>query len=414
METRRPNQNNPFGSFGDAETEVRRPQDVTSDQWVPISTGSGPIDRTPRGTRLIDTDLQVPQPPRKPAPQAQRPISKPNPKRRKKPRRSAKKAPVPPRAQEKQQRSVVQGTYREHLDARARREQEHARRQASRAEEKYQKQRADGKSGDELRLQKAVRARRSKRILAFGIVSAILLVVLIAVASYAFFYGIPVEKISVTGADDTIYSQDDILKECGVGTGSNIFTVWRTRDEISKRLCSSLPYLASVSVAVKFPDTVTLSVTPDTERFIVTMPGGVFCIDRDDKVLSRKEKKLQTGKYALSGFTQQEAVRGELFTPNEENAPRLAKAKQIAAAVDQSGLTATCSIRLADVTQVVLCIDNRVNVYLGAGEDLEKKLPLIAEMYLSKFPAGVTGYIIAKYDSPYFYKIGSMEYSLSS
>ena len=119
METRRPNQNNPFGSYGDAETEVRRPQDITSDQWTPISAGSKPTDRTPKGARLTDSDLLVPDVPQKektaPVPQRKRPPKK----RGKKPRRGEKKAatlPQPPNRQS--QRPVVQGTHRDYAAAR--------------------------------------------------------------------------------------------------------------------------------------------------------------------------------------------------------------------------------------------------------------------------------------------------------
>ena len=415
METRRPNQNNPFGSYGDAETEVRRPQDITSDQWTPISAGSKPTDRTPKGARLTDSDLLMPDVPQKektaPVPQRKRPPKK----RGKKSRRGEKKAatlPQPPNRQS--QRPVVQGTHRDYAAARTRREQEHAERQATRAEEKYHRQRADGKSGDELRLQKAVRSRRGKRLMAGLVVGAILLVAMIAITGYAFFYGIPVEKINVTGADDTIYSREEILEKGGVSVGNNIFTVWRTRDEIVQRICSALPYIASARVTVKFPDTVTLTVTPNAERFIVSMPGSTFCLDRNDKVISLKAKKQKPGKVRLKGFALQQVTRGAVFAPTEENAPRLEKAKEIAAEAESIDLQALLTIDLTDLNNVILCIDARVNVYLGKGELLQKKLPLIAKMYQSNFPAGATGYIDASFEGRYYYKVGTMERSGSS
>ena len=414
MENKRPNQNNPFGSYSDNNAEVRRPKDVTADQWVPISTGHKPLDRTPKGARLTDSDLQVPQ---DDIPTQNEPSPQRSGKKKTKTTRRAKKKQksLPqPSAQQQQRRSVVQGTHRDYAAARAKREQDHAQRQAKRTSQRNSKGRIDGKSGDELRLEKAMRDRRKKRLAAGLIVGAILLVAVLAIAGYAFIYGTPVKTISVVGANDTIYSKEDILKESGVSVGGNIFTVRRTRGEIEQRICSALPYIASVKVEVDFPDSVKLTVTPDTEKFIIVIGKRAVCLDKNDKVLSLKSKKLTAGKYRLKGLEQQDAVRGEVYVPTEANAARLALAKEIAAAVDEGTLNARCVIDLTDLNDVILCLDGRVNVYLGDGENIAKKIPLITEMYQTNFAAESTGYIDARFEGRYYYKPGRMERVISS
>ncbi len=403
MENNNQNKNNPFGNYNIPGDPPQKPRDITSDQWVPISSGTH---RPQQSEHLTDRDL-----PQKPEPRPQqannkRPPSKKQQReaeRRKKQQKTAARSrgqkPLPSQPRPQNSRNTnTNGVRRRPAD----------RTQASdrkdKSTEAFEQKRKSGYSPNEIRLQNRKKALRKKRLIIALTVGAIVLVALIATAVYCLTYGVPIQKITVEGT--SIYSADEIINASGILIGDNMLTVRQKRT--NEVLCTALPYLESVKVDYQTPDTLKLIVKANKERFLIVTDNGFICIDKNDKILSVKKKKVKDGQYRLEGFAAEEVKTGTIFKPSEDNADRLKIAKSIAEEIENAGLKNAQLIDLTDTENVILCIDNRVNVYLGNADKLEKKMNLIIEVYNQNFPGQSTGYIDAKFKKRLFYKLGSM------
>ena len=99
---------------------------------------------------------------------------------------------------------------------------------------------------------------RRRRRRGFGVLYKLISVIVISVAIVAaltlFF---KVDSVTVSGV--TKYSNEEIVAASGVQTGDNLFLL--NKYEISDAIIEKLPYVSSVSISRKLPDTLVIEVT---------------------------------------------------------------------------------------------------------------------------------------------------------
>ena len=268
----------------------------------------------------------------------------------------------------------------------------------------FEKGQSNGHSRDEIRRQKAKRKRRNKKLRAVLTVVIVMLVAGLCALVYCFAYGAPIHKINVSGK--STYSNEEIIDASGVEIGDNMLRI--RKGEVSRSICEDLPYIASVKVEFKLPDTLQLKVTQAKEKYLIVGKGSYLCLDENGKVLSLKKKKAKEGQYRIEGFEQQTAREGEIYEPNENNAERYEAAKKLAAQLEKNELTKANLLQLGDLNRILVQYDGRINIYLSGTEKLEEKIALVAGVIKNQISQSSKGYIDARFEGRVFFNEGTM------
>ena len=405
MDDKNQKQTNPFGAYRYGADGPNKPRDISADLWTPISTGV-PL-QTP--AKLQDVDQTPPQKPEKPA--APRSRNKQPAKRKqtkgaqnRKPaaQSNARTRPVvedqPPKNRQPSPARSRQSAERE------RRERENERRQYERSKADFDSERSAGRSSDDIRRSKAKRKRRNKKLFAVVTVAAVMVLAGLCALVYCFVYGAPIAKITVTGKTD--YTSEQIIDASGIRIGDNMLRVGKK--EVNRAVCGALPYVASVKVEYKLPDTLSLRVTPATEKYLIVGKKNYICLSESGKVLSLKKKKVKEGQFRLEGFDEQTAIEGGTFTPEGDNEKRFDAAKLLITQLEKNELTTANVLQLADLRLIVIQFEGRINIYLNGTDDAEEKISLIAGILKNEISPNSQGYIDARFEHRAFFNEGSM------
>ena len=169
---------------------------------------------------------------------------------------------------------------------------------AAQAAQQRRDQRREQAHLEELRQKQRKRARhRTRRRINPGVWKRILImaaVVAAVVLSMVLFFR--VRSVEVTGS--AYYTADEIRAACGVAQGDNLLTLSRAR--IAGNIMAELPYVSTVQVTRRLPDTLELTVTEydirNSENLPISWPILKRCskasriADRHDRsVLQRGE-----------------------------------------------------------------------------------------------------------------------------
>ncbi len=427
--------NNPFGGYSEKNVG-RTVQNVTSSMWEPISAGpslqkdtpvrknggqtqkssakgtkSAPLQKKPQGKRPSGVDVTKDR-----ISEGGKKTSKQTADKKKKSTKAAdtaKKKKTPPKDKRpvgsksrepkgKDTRNI--GTREE--QARLQREKKRARERAK-SREKAQKKSRQGVSYDEMRKNKSRATRLKAKIIAVVTVVISLITVACCVCVYAYQKGAPVSVINIVG--ESRYKDKKIIETANIYVGINMLSV--REKTVNDAVTKALPYVKEVQVEYQFPDTLNLNVTSTSEKLLISGSTGYICLDADGKVLSLKKKKLTDGRYLIEGLEEQTAETGESFVPTENNKEKYEKAKEIAFILENSGKFPKGVINVADINDVTVIYDSRINIYLGNCAKLESQLESAMNVIEKDedIVNGQAGYIETRYEGQTTFKPGSMK-----
>lgn len=106
---------------------------------------------------------------------------------------------------------------------------------------------------------------------------------------------------TVVVAGDTRYSESEILDAAGVEMGENLFGL--NKFEIVGRMRDKLPYVDTIAITRKPPDTLVITVTPCTPIAALESGGKWWLLDVNCKILEQGDASLAQGRAVLTGLT---------------------------------------------------------------------------------------------------------------
>ena len=176
--------------------------------------------------------------------------------------------------------------------------------------------------------------------------------------------------------------------------------------EVSAKVSSSLPYIYSVKVKKKLPDTLVLTVTSTEEKYLLSSKNGSVVLDAYGKALCDGEgKKLTDGLFRVYGISWDSFTEGTAFVPTEKTAEKYSLATEIIAAIEKEGVITKATVNVSDKNNIrVYCVDgeSEIMIYLGSCKDTEKRIALAGKVMSSAEVAGKVGYIDIRFDNAYF------------
>lgn len=425
--------NNPFGGYTE-KNAGRTVQNVTSSMWEPISAGpsiqkDAPVRKSGEQKKKNTSEGKKPSSSRN-QPQERKKkssdvtrdrisegggkASRPSADKKKKTPDASKKKKASDTQKKKKSSEIPVGSKKREPKGRDTRnprskeseEKKNARKQ-TKSGNKAERKRRDGMSNDEMRNGKSKSTRLKAKIIAVATVIITLVVALLFLGVYVYQNGATVTTINIVG--ENRYKDEKITEVANVYVGINMLSV--REKAVNEAVTKALPYIKDVQVEYRFPDTLVLNITPTSEKLLIAGSTGYICLDGDGKVLSLNKKKLTDGRYLVEGFEEQTAETGVAFVPTESNKEKYERAKAIVAALEGTGKFPKGVVNVANLDDVTVVYDSRINIYLGDCSRLEGQIDSAVNIIEidEDIINGQTGYIETRYEGQTTFRPGSMQ-----
>lgn len=191
--------------------------------------------------------------------------------------------------------------------------------------------------------------------------------ILLAAAILALTVFFKVNTISVEGA--MRYSAEEIVANLDVKVGDNLY-LWN-KVRVSDTLMERLPYLESVQIRRRLPDTLVVTVTEGSPVVAVRTEGGYRYLSKYGKVL---EQNAQSGDLpTVSGVSLAQVPPGLMIATGEDaHADALLEILQTLDAADM--LDELRFINLHDLTDVRIGYEGRFDIRIGTLDELTYRL----------------------------------------
>ncbi len=218
--------------------------------------------------------------------------------------------------------------------------------------------------------------KRRRRRRGPGILISLLCLVLICAAILAavtvFF---KVKKVIVSG--ESRYSAEEVLEAAGIAEGENLFFL--NKVAITNRIFRDRPYLDTVSIRRRFPDTVEIILQDCVPSAAVSFQNRYWLVDKKGKILEEISQEQAAGHCLVTGLELEEPQLGEYL---DFSRPEQGKAlSTILNTAENSGiLKEIMGIHMEKLFEIKLQYTERFVVELGTVEDLEKKISFLNQV----------------------------------
>ena len=226
---------------------------------------------------------------------------------------------------------------------------------------------------------------RTRFILRLATVVAVVLAILFGMSV---FFKVDPDKITISGMDK--YTAWEVRVASGLQGGENLLTLNEAR--IVAKIQNALPYVNTVRIGIKLPDTVNIEITElDVVYAIEANDGHWWLIRSDGRVVERTNESLAGERTKILGVQITEPVVGEqavAYEPAPEvdddgqteivtvlGSERLSTAITIMQYLEQYGVIGdAASVDVTDLTQIELWYGSRFQVKVGDTTNLKYKI----------------------------------------
>lgn len=230
------------------------------------------------------------------------------------------------------------------------------------------KKKMENLSRDEVRSINKKRIRRKRKIK--KIASLFLLTFIVAcigvLLTLTVFFKI--KTVNIAGAK--VYADSKILAESGIETGESLFSV--NEDKLNEVLPQKLPYIKSVKVVRKLPDTLTIEVTATRETAAFPQGTSYVLVDETGKVLNKNASMLRENVAVVSGVQPKNIVEGEKISLGKEDINK--DFSTVLSTLKSSDFKGVTEIVLTQKGEFELVYEDRITIKLGSMENLDLKL----------------------------------------
>lgn len=212
-------------------------------------------------------------------------------------------------------------------------------------------------------------------------------VVLALFAGMSIFFKVDSEKILVAGAEK--YTAWDVAQASGVQDGDGLLGL--SKAKIAARICKKLPYVDSVRVGIKLPDTVHIEIEERTVAYAIsdTMSNWWLLnaegriIDKTDAAAAKSYTQI-VGVKIVGAVLGEQAVASEVAatTPTDASAQPLVSGKSqldnallLVGAMEKNGIMGNVnSVDVSDAARLTLVYEDRFQINLGDNSKMDYKI----------------------------------------
>lgn len=209
--------------------------------------------------------------------------------------------------------------------------------------------------------------RRRKRMIRILAVSPLVALIFVAALNLLFRINTLVVR------NETAYSASRISADFGFSIGDGLLSF--RKDKLSRSLTEAYPYVKSVEVEYKLPNTVEIRLLPASAVFAVEADGKFLLLDSDFKVLEIVDERPEQ-LLLVSGMDIEQYTLGQCLDENENiQAETL---RELISVLQQRGLYEhTSSVDLTKKYNISMQIYDVITVRLGNSEDFPQKFDML-------------------------------------
>ena len=223
-------------------------------------------------------------------------------------------------------------------------------------------------SRDEVRSinkKKMSRKRKMKKHL-LSIILALVVMCVGLVLVFSLFFKI--NTITISG--DMVYSDKKVTKKSGIEIGENLFKI--NEEKLSEKLSKDLPYIKSVTIERKLPDTVIINVEAAKEIAAITTKKGFVLIDETGKVLDKDASILKENVAVINNVKLKEYIEGEKLVLTEEK--KTEALLKLFEAIKNTDMQLLTEIDMKNINDIKIKYDDRITFAVGSLTNIETKL----------------------------------------
>ena len=226
--------------------------------------------------------------------------------------------------------------------------------------------------------QKKIRKRRLKILFAVILVLALLIGVTLSLT--VFF------KIEVVGAEGSaLYTESEILSAAQISYEENLFLI--SEEETLKRLKPTLPYIEKLEFDRILPNTLKIKVTDAEEFYCIEENETYYSVSISGNVL-KAESTVNENLFIIKGCEFSAEIGKKIQFAVDTD---YALIEEIINLINKENLSLQY-IDLSNRADVLLGVDNRFTVRLGANINLQEKIKQLSAI-IAEIPGGETGII---------------------
>lgn len=214
--------------------------------------------------------------------------------------------------------------------------------------------------------QKQIRKRRAIR--AFFVL-LILAVITVAVLSVTVLF--PVKSVNVSGSK--IYTPTEIVKAGKITQSTNLLIL--SEDKLTEKIRTELPFVDSVKLEKKLPDSLTIKVTDATEKYCYNYGGKYYTVSSKNYVLKTYNElpegmaEIRCGKITC--------VPGQKINIHDQNAKNTCD--KIFVVFEKNDIKID-SVDTTDPLNITMKIEGKFEVLLGGNAHMESKCKHLVAM----------------------------------
>lgn len=208
------------------------------------------------------------------------------------------------------------------------------------------------------------RRKLKKHILTILLAGVVMCVGLVLVFSLFF------KANTITISGDKVYSDKMVVDKSGIEMGDNLFRI--NEEKLSQKLSKELPYIKSVTIERKLPDTIIINVEATKEIAAITTKNGFILLDETGKVLDKNASILKENVAVIKNVKIKECVEGETVVLTDEK--KTTTLLKVFDAIKNAEMQLLTEIDLKNVNDIKIEYDSRIVFEVGSLTNIETKL----------------------------------------
>lgn len=226
--------------------------------------------------------------------------------------------------------------------------------------------------------------KKHKRVLVVNVRKLVLLAVtllmcLLTVLSFSLLLRRFLKVTSYDVAGISRYDREELIAASGVKKGDLLYAV--DEDAVEARMMKECPYLSSVTVQVRFPNTLRIQVEGREAQWYLDIAGAKYALDGELRVIAETANPVGVTKLLLPNI--QSAIYGEVPLFGESETEKKRTLEVIDVIRRTSFKDRLTEVDLESRWDIHLVVDGDYRVSLGDLTDLEAKLRAV-EAILAK------------------------------
>lgn len=183
----------------------------------------------------------------------------------------------------------------------------------------------------------------------------------------------------------TTYDYTDIVAASAIKRGEKLYAI--DKEAVEAKIMEACPYIESVRITAKFPNTVRFSLEEKTPSWYIDIAGDYYVLDANLKVMTEtpsKEYLVSVGACELVLPNIKSAMRGSVpeFGENEQEVRKTLEIIQtVRENTFKAGLT---KLDLTSRFNIYMTVDGSYEVYMGDASNFEAKIETVKEILSSE------------------------------